>query len=114
MLESINDDRKQALCKILASNLSTLRAKAGITQNELADRLGFNRQTISAIESKKRDMQWSTFTAIVLYFVANEEIKQIMIAMGIISEDVEKTLNINRTFPTDSTIHLSALHPRYA
>jgi len=96
MLESITDERKQELCKLLAANLSTLRAKAAITQNELAQRLGFKRQTISAAEVRKRDMQWSTFTAIVLYFAANEEIRQLMITMGIICDDVEKTLNINK------------------
>ena len=96
MLESMKDERKQELCRLLASNLSALRAKAGMTQNDLAVRLGFKRQTIGAVEGKKRDMQWSTFSAIVLYFSANEEIRQLMITMGIMCDDVETTLNINR------------------
>jgi DNA-binding XRE family transcriptional regulator len=51
MAYCISPEGKQKLCKIMASNLSTLRAKANMTQDELADRLGLSRQTISAIEN---------------------------------------------------------------
>ena len=94
MIESMNDDRKRELCKILAKNLSVLREKAGITQNELADRLGFSRQTISAIESQKREMQWSTFSTLAMFFAKDKEMKQIMKVIGIINDEVEKILNL--------------------
>ena len=68
MSEGISAERRRELCKILAVNLPTLRTKAKLSQDELSDRLGFSRQTISAIEGEKRDMQWSTFSAIVLFF----------------------------------------------
>ena len=96
MLESINDERKKKLCDILASNLSTLRQKARVTQDELADRLGFSRQTISAIENRKREMQWSTFTAITLFFTRNREIKELMVVMGIIDSSVDELLNVEK------------------
>ena len=97
MYNSLGDNRKLELCRKMASNLSTLRAKANVSQNELADRLGFTRQTISAIESKKRDMQWSTFSAIALFFSKDTEIRQLMIVMGILDDDVEKIINITST-----------------
>lgn len=90
----ISSERKQELCKKLASNLSTLRAKANLSQDELADRLGFSRQTICAIEGKKRDMQWSTFSAISLFFSNDNEIKQLMVVMGIWDDAVSDTLCI--------------------
>ena len=88
-------DEKLALCKTMASNLSTLREKAKLTQDELADRLGLSRQTISAIENDKRDMRWSTFSVLIMFFSGNEEINQIMIAMGIVNSEVEKVFNID-------------------
>lgn len=94
MPNCLNDDRKQELCIILASNLPTLRAKANLSQEELADRLGFARATISAIESKRRDMQWSTFSAITLFFSKDEEIRQLMVVMGIWNDEVNKVLNV--------------------
>jgi DNA-binding XRE family transcriptional regulator len=94
MSDCINEKRKRELCRVLAENLPTLRAKAGISQNELADRLGFSRQTISAIEGQKREMQWSTFSAIVLFFSKDQEIYRLMLVMSIMDEDVMTTLNI--------------------
>ena len=95
MHDCLNDERRQELCKIMSSNLSTLRAKANLSQDELADRLGFARQTISAIENDKRNMQWSTFSAITLFFSKDEEIKQLMITMGILNENVIRVFNIS-------------------
>jgi len=94
MTENLSNERKQELCRLMASNLSTLRAKADLSQNDLADRLGFSRQTINAIEGKKRDMQWSTFSAIALFFSKNGEVSQLMSVMGLLDDDVENTLNI--------------------
>ena len=96
MQDSPTSDFKQELCKKMASNLSTLREKAKITQDELAERLGLSRQNISAIENGKHGMTWSTFSILVLYFVKNDEIKTLMIAMGIVNDDVEGILNINK------------------
>ena len=94
MSDYISPECRQELCKLMASNLSTLRAKASITQDELADRLGLSRQTISAIENEKREMLWSTFSILIMFFARNNEIKLLMIAMGIINDDVEKTFDI--------------------
>ena len=94
MPNCLNDDHKQELYKLMASNLPALRAKAGLSQDELADRLGFARATISAIESKRRNMQWSTFTTIALFFSKDEEIQQLMVIMGIWNDEVNKVLNV--------------------
>lgn len=94
MAEPITSEEKKVLCRKMAANLPTLRTKAELSQDELAERLGFSRQTISAIENEKRDMQWSTFTAIALLFLKNQEIRQLMIVMGIINDAVEKKLEL--------------------
>ena len=94
MPNCMNDEYKRELCKILALNLPTLRTKANLSQDELADRLGFSRQTISAIENQKRDMQWSTFSALIMFFANYDEIKPLMVAMGIINDKVKKFLNL--------------------
>ena len=57
MAETIDTEGKQLLCKNMAENLPVLRAKVGLSQDELAVRLGFSRQTISAIENGKRKMK---------------------------------------------------------
>ena len=92
MAKLIDSEEKKALCKKMAVNLPALRAKAGLSQEELSERLGFSRQTISAIENEKRDMQWSTFVAIALFFLKDCELRELMIVMGVVSEAVESNL----------------------
>jgi len=93
MSDSLGNEHRQELCRLLATNLPTLRTKANLSQDELADKLGFSRQTISAIENKKRDMQWSTFIAIVLFFLRDYEIKELMVVMGIVNDNLEEMLS---------------------
>jgi len=77
----------------MASNLATLRTKANMKQEELAERLGLSRQTISAIENERRVMEWTTFSVLVMFFEKDEEIRQIMIALGILNDNVQRMLN---------------------
>ena len=90
---SIPSDVKQELCKKMASNLAVLRTKANMKQEELAERLGLSRQTISAIENEKRIMEWTTFSVLVMFFSKDKEIRQIMVALGIMKDEVQRLLN---------------------
>ena len=95
MAKCISSDNNQEFYRKMASNLSTLREKAKLTQDELADRVGVSRQTISAIETEKRDMHWSNFSVLLMFFANDNEIKQIMYAMGLINDDIEKLFKIS-------------------
>jgi DNA-binding XRE family transcriptional regulator len=94
MTDMISSESKHELCKLMASNLSTLREKIKITQNDLATKVGLSRQTISAVETEAREMQWSTFSILIMFFANIEEAKILMIAMGLINDDVRKSFNI--------------------
>ena len=91
---TISKEMKNNLCTNLGENLSTIRAKTNISQNELASKLGITRQTITAIETKKRVMQWNTFISLVLLFSRNDEARAIMEFMGIYTSEVQKALEI--------------------
>lgn len=64
----ITKDYKTASIEILVENLPSLRAKIGITQEELANILGISRQTYYSLETQKREMSWITYLAIVFIF----------------------------------------------
>lgn len=52
-----------------------LRAKARVSQEEIAEKIGISRQTYSSIETGKRDMSWTTFLALMAFFQNNDSTK---------------------------------------
>ena len=59
---------REKIKEILRDELPVLRAKLGISQGSLADRIGISRQTYSSIETGKREMTWTTALALVAFF----------------------------------------------
>ena len=91
---AISKDEKNNLCTNLGANLSTIRAKTDISQDELASKLGITRQTITAIENKRRVMQWTTFITLILFFIRNDEVRSILEVMGIYTPEVKNFLEV--------------------
>lgn len=52
---------KDEFISLMAQNLSVLRTKLNLSQEDLADVLGVTRQTISAIENGQRNMAGQCF-----------------------------------------------------
>lgn len=74
---------KTAYIDKLAENLSMLRAKAGVTQGDVADRIGIARQTYSAIECGRSRMSWNTFMSLIFFFKENKKTKDVIELLGI-------------------------------
>ena len=76
-MNSINNiDIQRNLIEIFRNELSVLRAKAKISQEIVAKKIGISRQTYSSIETGKREMSWTVFLALVAYFQNNELTKE--------------------------------------
>lgn len=71
----------------LTSELSILRAKAKVTQEELAGAIGISRQTYSQIESGKTKMSWSTYLSLLFYYSTNESTLKLLEALNIYPND---------------------------
>jgi len=54
-----------------------------ITQRELAKKIGFTRQSMMAIETRKRPLQWSTYLALVLVFQQSEDSKILLDSLAV-------------------------------
>jgi DNA-binding XRE family transcriptional regulator len=57
----------------MLKNLPALRASIGLTQEQLGKKLGMSRQTIVAIETRKRPLPWDLYLAMVCVFQQYEE-----------------------------------------
>ncbi len=71
--ESRVDIRRKQLIARLTYDLPVLRARLGISQEELAAKIGISRQTYNTIETGKKEMPWTTFMALIAVFQNNAE-----------------------------------------
>ena len=62
----------------LRDELPVLRAKARVSQETVAEKIGISRQTYSGIETGKKEMNWTTFMALVAFFQNNEMTRQMV------------------------------------
>lgn len=86
-------EMKNRLVKALRNDLPVLRARVGLSQEVIADKIGVSRQTYSSIETGKREMAWTTFLALVAFFQNNEQTMPMLKQIDGLLEGVEKILH---------------------
>ena len=94
MSRVLDNARKEQLIDILTNELSVLRAKVGISQQDLANRMGVSRQTYGAIENKVQKMTWSNFLALLLLFRSNDETAKQLEWIGAYPPDLEQHIKL--------------------
>ena len=77
----------------LRKDLPVLRARVGLSQEAVANRVGISRQTYSNIETGKREMTWITFLALIVFFQNNEQTLPMLKQIDGLLEGVEKILH---------------------
>ena len=96
MSQDINNQKKKILIENLTENLPVLRAKLKINQAELAEKIGVTRQTLTAIESGKREMTWATFVALTLLFMQNETTKELLPVVNVYTDELKKFFSFSQ------------------
>ena len=91
----MNEETRKKLITNMADNLQMLRVRLGLTQSELAGMLGISRHTVMNIESKKRDMTWNNFLALVLLFAKNEETNKLLSVLEIYTDEFNDFIKQN-------------------
>lgn len=86
---------REKLVDILTEELPSLRAKIGVSQEELSDIVGISRPTYSAVETRTRKMSWNVFLSLLMVFTQNEKTAPIIETIGAFPEELKETLNIN-------------------
>lgn len=88
-------EMKSSLVEILRNELPVLRAKARVSQEEIAEKIGISRQTYSSIETGKREMSWTTFLALMAFFQNNDSTKHMINSIEGLAEGVEAIVDSN-------------------
>lgn len=87
-------EKRNHLVEILTNELPVLRARLGVTQEDVAERIGISRQTYNSIETKKKPMNWTVFVALLTIFRGDAKTCQMLNEMTEFKEDVIKELEI--------------------
>ena len=83
---------KENLLKIMTDNLPALRAKLGLSQDEVSNIIGISRQTYCAIETQKRKMSWSNFISLLFLFWYNEKTQVLVSVIDAFPEELQDAL----------------------
>lgn len=78
MVENRKETLRHIMTEKLREELPVLRVKARVSQETIAEGIGISRQTYSGIETGKREMNWTTFLALVAFFQNNEKTKTML------------------------------------
>ena len=101
----LSEEEKALLIEKLTPELQTLRAKAEISQEEIANIIGTSRQTYGAIERRARRMSWSTYMSLILFYDYNRKTHSMIRNMPAFPHEVIKRFN-NGDEPQDFELGL--------
>ena len=100
----INTEKKLEIMELLREELPVLRAKAKVSQEDIAERIGISRQTYSSIETGKRTMTWTTFLALITYFQNNPGTLQLLNGIEGLSAGLKDILTSDDSGTTNEKI----------
>ena len=85
---------KEELINNMTINLPMLRAALGLTQEELADKIGVSRSTVISLENKQREMTWNTFLSLVLLFIKNPATDKLLNVLDIYTDELNEFIKL--------------------
>ena len=89
----LTDEQKHKFIMALTGELKALRAKVGISQEDLAHMIGVSRQTYRTIEARERTMSWRTYLSLILFYDYMEDTHSMIRALGIFPEGLVYQIN---------------------
>lgn len=90
---NLTTEEKAGYIKLLEKELTTLRARAGISQEELSKIVGISRQTYGAIERRDKEMSWGTYLALLFFFDQNKQTHQLLRQTGVFPNKLIEHMN---------------------
>lgn len=89
----IESGYRELCVETLRENLAPLRAKCGLSQEELAGILGISRQTYCAFETGKRPLPWNTYLSILFVYQELDETRRMLHELQIFPTELFRRLN---------------------
>lgn len=84
----ISKEYKSSSISILCDNLAALRARIGVTQEELANVIGVSRQTYYGIENGAKSMTWAIYLSLIFFFNCVDDTSEMLKELRIFPIDL--------------------------
>ena len=72
-MKTNEEDCRSHLMETLTYELPVLRTRLGLSQQELAEKVGISRQTYNSIENGNKKINWLTFNTLIAVFKSYDE-----------------------------------------
>lgn len=89
----ITAEEKEKYIDALTNELPILRAKADISQEDLAKIIGISRQNYGWIERKDRRMSWNTYLSLIFFFDYNQSTHKMIRALSAFPTELVDRMN---------------------
>ena len=89
----LTEEEKDKFIDALTPELALLRAKAEISQEEIANLIGISRQTYGSIERKARKMSWNTYLSLILFYDYNKKTHKMIRNISAFPHELIKRFN---------------------
>ncbi len=89
----LTEKERKALIDALISKLPTIRARAHLSQDDVAKAIGVSRQTYGNIERRSHHMLWNTYLSLILFFDYNKKTHDFIRDISIFPYDLIKKMN---------------------
>ena len=93
-MPSLPNISKEELIDRLTQSLPELRACLGLSQADLAAMLDISRQSVVAMENRKRRMSWDTCLAIFFLFMSNHPTRKLLNERKLYTPELEAFLHV--------------------
>ena len=86
-------EEKDRYIEVLTRELPILRARADISQEDLAKIIGISRQNYGWIERRDRKMSWNTYLSLIFFFDYNQSTHKMLRALSIFPTELVDRMN---------------------
>lgn len=106
-------EEKKKFIAELTKGLPALRARAGVSQDDLSKLIGISRQTLGAIERGEKAMSWNIYLCLIMFFDCNNETHQMLREINNFHDSLILRFNDNNT-ESINDVELSSLFEKSA
>lgn len=95
-LEELNKLDRKLVVGRMAAELPKIRETLGLSVDQVADKVGMDRDQLYAVETRRRDLTWSEYLSLLFLFWRDDIGQEIVEAKGLFPGELREAFSIDR------------------